>query len=52
LENGVKATIDLVNIKDDKVLVKVLAPTFSSSEVTYQIPKTQELILLTIMGNI
>ncbi len=40
LENGVKATIDLVNIKDDKVLVKVLAPTFSSSEVTYQIPKT------------
>ena len=40
LENGVKATIDLVNIKDDKVLVKVLAPTFSSSEVIYQIPKT------------
>lgn len=40
LENGVKATIDLVNIKDDKVLVKVLAPNFSSPEVTYQIPKT------------
>ncbi|HRG17706.1 MAG TPA: peptidase M61 [Flavobacterium lutivivi] len=40
LENGVKATIDLVNIKDDKVLVKVLSPNFSSSEVTYQIPKT------------
>lgn len=40
LESGVKATIDLVNIKDDKVLVKVLSPAFSSSEVIYQIPKT------------
>lgn len=40
LESGVKATIDLVNIKDDKVLVKVSSPAFSSSEVMYQIPKT------------
>lgn len=36
----VKVSIDLINVKEDKVLVTVLAPEFGKSEVIYQIPKT------------
>lgn len=38
--NTVKATIDLINVKDDKVLVTISAPAFGLNEVIYQIPKT------------
>lgn len=40
INEEVKATIDLINVKEDKVLVTVLAPEFGKSEVIYQIPKT------------
>ena len=36
----VKVSIDLINVKEDKVLVAVLAPEFGKNEVIYQIPKT------------
>jgi predicted metalloprotease with PDZ domain len=39
-ESIVKATIDLVNIKDDKVLVTMMPATTGKSEVVFQIPKT------------
>ncbi|PZO28637.1 MAG: peptidase M61 [Flavobacteriaceae bacterium] len=40
INEEVKATIDLINVKEDKVLVTVIAPEFGKSEVIYQIPKT------------
>jgi predicted metalloprotease with PDZ domain len=40
INEEVKATIDLINIKEDKVQVTVLAPQFGKSEIIYQIPKT------------
>lgn len=39
-ESIVKATIDLVNIKDDKVLVTMMPATSGKNEVVFQIPKT------------
>ncbi len=36
----VKVTIDLVNVKEDKVQVTVIPPAFTTNEVIYQIPKT------------
>ena len=36
----VKVTIDLNQVKDDKVMVTVTPPKFSSNEVVYHIPKT------------
>ncbi|MFY7958418.1 MAG: peptidase M61 [Flavobacterium macrobrachii] len=36
----VKVSIDLINVKEDKVLVTVLAPELGKNEVIYQIPKT------------
>jgi predicted metalloprotease with PDZ domain len=40
INEDVKVTIDLINIKEDKVLVTVLSPQFGLNEVIYQIPKT------------
>lgn len=39
-KNEVDVTIDLINVKDDKVLVTILAPTFTSETTTFHIPKT------------
>ena len=36
----VKVTIDLNQVKDDKVMVTVTTPKFTSNEVVYHIPKT------------
>lgn len=38
--NDVKVAIDLVNVSDDKVMVTVTPPTFSTETVTFHIPKT------------
>lgn len=35
----VKVTIDLIDVKDDKVQVTVLAPKINTDQVTYSIPK-------------
>ncbi len=40
INEEVKVAIDLINIKEDKVLVTVLVPEFGLNEVIYQIPKT------------
>lgn len=40
INEEVKVAIDLINIKEDKVLVTVLVPEFGMNEVIYQIPKT------------
>jgi predicted metalloprotease with PDZ domain len=38
-KNEVDVTIDLVNVKDDKVMVSILAPTFTTETATFNIPK-------------
>ncbi len=38
--DAVKVSIDLVNIKDDKVLVTVMAPRISAKSINYHFPKT------------
>lgn len=38
-KSEVDVTIDLVNVKDDKVMVSILAPTFTSETATFNIPK-------------
>jgi predicted metalloprotease with PDZ domain len=37
--NDVAVTIDLNNVKDDKVMVSVTAPTITSDEIVYSVPK-------------
>lgn len=39
-KNQVEVTIDLKNVKDDKVMVSVLAPSVTGETVTFNIPKT------------
>ena len=39
-QNDVAVTIDLINVKDDKVMVTVTPPTFTTENVTYHFPKT------------
>jgi predicted metalloprotease with PDZ domain len=39
-QNQVKATIDLNNVKDDKVPVTIYAPALTADKVTFHIPKT------------
>ena len=39
-QNDVAVTIDLINVKDDKVMVTVTPPTFTSETVTFHFPKT------------
>lgn len=39
-QNDVAVTIDLINVKDDKVMVSVTPPTFTTEFVTYHFPKT------------
>lgn len=38
--NDVNVAIDLVNVPDDKVMVTITPPTFSSETITFHIPKT------------
>lgn len=38
--NDVNVTIDLVNINDDKVMVTITPPTFTTETITFHIPKT------------
>nr|WP_294937745.1 peptidase M61 [uncultured Flavobacterium sp.] len=38
--NDVKVAIDLVNVSDDKVMVTVTPPTFTTETTTFHIPKT------------
>lgn len=38
--NDVDVTIDLINVKNDKVLVTILPPTFTTETTTFYIPKT------------
>lgn len=40
VKNDVDVTIDLVNVKDDKVMVTVVPPTITSETTTFMIPKT------------
>jgi predicted metalloprotease with PDZ domain len=37
--NQVVATIDLINVKDDKVMVTIQPPSITTDEITYHIPK-------------
>ena len=37
-QNDVEVTIDLVNVKEDKVMVSILAPTFTTETATFNIP--------------
>ncbi|MES2748703.1 MAG: peptidase M61, partial [Bacteroidota bacterium] len=37
--NDVAVTIDLNNVKDDKVMVTVIAPSITSDEIVYSVPK-------------
>ena len=39
-KDEVAVAIDLVNIKDDKVMVSIIAPTFTTETTTFFIPKT------------
>ncbi len=39
-QNAVAVTIDLINVKEDKVMVTVTPPTFTSETVTFHFPKT------------
>ena len=39
-KNEVAVTIDLVNVVDDKVMVSIVAPTFTTETATFYIPKT------------
>ena len=38
-KENIRVSIDLVNVKDDKVMVTVTPPKFSTDVVTYHIPK-------------
>ena len=38
-QNDVDVTIDLVNVKEDKVMVSIMAPTFTTETATFNIPK-------------
>lgn len=38
-QNDVDVTIDLVNVKEDKVMVSIMAPTFITETATFNIPK-------------
>jgi predicted metalloprotease with PDZ domain len=38
-QNDVEVTIDLVNVKEDKVMVSIMAPTFTTETATFNIPK-------------
>ena len=38
-KNGIQVDINLDKIKDDKVMVTIAAPTISTNEITYHIPK-------------
>lgn len=38
-QNEVDVTIDLVNVKNDKVMVTILPPTFTTETATFNIPK-------------
>lgn len=38
--NDVNVAIDLVNVNDDKVMVTIIPPTFTTETVTFHIPKT------------
>lgn len=38
-KNNVDVSIDLVNVKDDKVQVTILPPTLTSETTTFHIPK-------------
>jgi hypothetical protein len=40
IKNEVAVTIDLVNVVDDKVMVSLVAPTFTTETATFHIPKT------------
>ncbi|MCO6174127.1 peptidase M61 [Flavobacterium sp. NRK F10] len=40
VKNEVDVTIDLVNVKDDKVMVTTVPPTITTETVTFHIPKT------------
>jgi predicted metalloprotease with PDZ domain len=40
IQNDVAVTIDLINVKDDKVMVTVIPPTFTSEIATFHFPKT------------
>ncbi|MFD2890963.1 peptidase M61 [Flavobacterium chuncheonense] len=39
-QNEVDVKIDLINVKDDKVMVTITPPTFTTETVTFNIPKT------------
>jgi predicted metalloprotease with PDZ domain len=39
-KNEVDVTIDLVNVKDDKVMVTIATPTFTTETTSFHIPKT------------
>lgn len=39
-KNDVEVTIDLINVKDDKVAVTILPPSFTTETTTFHIPKT------------
>jgi len=38
--NDVNVAIDLVNVTDDKVMVTIMPPTFTTETITFNIPKT------------
>lgn len=38
--NDVNVAIDLVNVTDDKVMVTIMPPTFTTETITFHIPKT------------
>jgi len=38
-ENPIKFTLDLTNVQDDRLMVEMTAPKFSSDEATYRLPK-------------
>jgi predicted metalloprotease with PDZ domain len=40
IQNDVAVTIDLINVKDDKVMVTVIPPAFTSEIATFHFPKT------------
>ena len=40
IQNDVAVTIDLINVKDDKVMVTVIPPVFTSEIATFHFPKT------------
>jgi len=38
-ENPIKFSLDLTNVQDDRLMVEMTAPVFTSDEVTYRMPK-------------